>query len=296
MTDNRSTISVIVTTYNPDQDFINRFGVLTAYCEHIIICDNTPGKHEFGTIPDEFIISADGVNRGIGAALNRGIEIAKNAGCEYVCLFDQDSSPNGELIELLSKHFNDQSQESQSKACISPTFIDDTNTSNPANSFRPTSLEQRNALPTSGMFFPTKCLNENAKFSESIFVDWADHEWCYRLSKNGWTFYRDPNLYLTHRLGEREARILGKRFYVPTPFRHYYQVRDAISLCRLDYVPVSAKLRMLLSIPARLLLYPIILDNGFERFKWMLIGVLSALKCETGSGRCAHIVNKVLNQ
>ncbi len=292
MTDNRPTISVIVTTYNPDQDFMKRFAALASYCERIIVCDNTPGKHKFGTIPEEFIISADGENHGIGAALNKGIQIAKDHGSNYVCLFDQDSTPSGQLIELLAQHFSDSIIGSERKCCISPAFVDDANISETAKPDQKLPLQRRKALPTSGMFFPIQDLDDDDGFSEKIFVDWADHEWCYRLSCKGWKFYRDPNLYLTHRLGEREAHFLGKRFYVPTPFRHYYQVRDAIALCRLEYVPASAKLRMLLSIPARLLLYPIILDKGHERFKWMLTGIISALKNETGSGRCSHIVNR----
>lgn len=151
-------------------------------------------------------------------------------------------------------------------------------------------LEYGDNLPTSGMTFRLSNIDNDALFTDKLFIDWVDHEWCYRIAKQGWRFARNMNAKMPHRLGEREAYFFAKRFFVPTPFRHYFQVRDGLALITLKHVPLHAKFRILATYPARLILYPIILEKGLERLKWMLMGTAAAFKGEVGAGKCADIV------
>ena len=156
-------------------------------------------------------------------------------------------------------------------------------------------LEYQQALRTSGMTFSLEEITEKDHFTTDLFLDWADHEWCYRLSQKGWKFATSKNTFMLHRLGERMESFLGKKFFVPTPFRHYFQVRDGLLLALKSYVPIKARIRIISTIPIRMMLYPVILENGLERFKWMLNGILSACLKEKGSARCAHIVDKTIS-
>ncbi len=283
-------VTVIVTTYNPDENFNSRFSDLLNVCENVIVCDNTPGGADFSKRINGFIYLGNGTNRGLGAALNEGILSAKENGSTVAVLFDQDSSPTCELIQKLCGKLTSLRSDT---TCIGPVLIDDQSGSIARiNSNNTNALDYCPALPTSGMTFKLNAVDQHCLFTDDLFVDWVDHEWCYRMASKGWRFARDLETRMVHRLGEREAHFFWKRFFVPTPFRHYFQVRDAVALLRRKYVPMHAKWRILTTIPARLVLYPLILDKGLERMRWMLMGFSAALRREKGAGKCAAIVHK----
>lgn len=289
-------VSVVVTSYNPDSSFIDRFSPLLSYCESIIVCDNTPGGTTFSDAPDgfEFIIHKE--NLGLGPALNSGIQKAKENNTDVVVLFDQDSTPTVSLIQALHRSLALVDQEHTNKTCIGPFLVDDKSAGldivAAEHQLEP-DLDYGENLPTSGMTFRLSNIDQHTLFTDDLFIDWVDHEWCYRLAKQGWRFARNMNAKMPHRLGEREAYFFSKRFFVPTPFRHYFQVRDGLALLTLKHVPLHAKIRIILTYPARMVLYPIILEKGLERLKWMLMGTAAAFRREVGAGKCADIVLKI---
>ncbi len=293
--DKQRSIFVVVTTYRPDNTFIKRFSKLVNECNQIVVCDNTPGGFDFGELPDVFHVLASGKNIGLGSALNNGLTYAKDNGATHVVLFDQDSTPLAGLLSNLIESLFLLAPDSQHNTCIGPTMIDDestlsVSTKNNLNGGC-SKLKYTDALPTSGMSFSLKNFTETDHFTTDLFLDWVDHEWCYRLGEREWKFAKAQNITMFHRLGEREEHFMGKRFFVPTPFRHYFQVRDGIYLAFKKYVPLKAKLRIVTTLPGRMVLYPFILEKGSERLKWMFRGLLSACLKETGSARCSHLVD-----
>lgn len=280
-------LCAVVTTYKPDARFASRFLPLLEVCDHIFVVDNTPGGFRFESLAQGFRVIQDGVNRGLGSALNRGILSAKDARAEYVVLFDQDSTPSPATVsELLS--FCRTTQARMGERCaVGPTHVDDVlgTRAEPRWRIRPGSGPQEvTCLPTSGLLFPLQFISDRTLFATDLFLDLVDFEWCWRQGREGWRFLRAGEIPLPHRFGIEQRRWLGLRFHVPEPYRHYFQFRDTLRLASRPYVPVYSRLRLSCVLPAKLLLYPLILDRGPERLRWMSRGVVDAIRGVTGIG------------
>ncbi len=94
-------IAAIYTAYKPDHKFIERINFILDKCEIVIVVDNTPGCHKFPDNLKKIKVIQDGVNKGLGSALNIGITAAKKLQCDAVLLLDQDSTPDKALLDKL---------------------------------------------------------------------------------------------------------------------------------------------------------------------------------------------------
>lgn len=277
-------ICAVVTAFRPDAGFVERFRAAAQECKAIVVVDNTPGGHDFGVLPSPFILLQDGRNKGLGPALNAGIDRAQELGCEFVALFDQDSRPGTGMISRLADYLPD------APGCIGPTHLDDGRTHDALNALQGTTLRPLQpvaALPTSGMLFALTHWTASTRFSDDLFLDLVDFEWCWRLRSRGWSIVRSPDIHMLHRLGLGEKRFLGVTYHVPAPFRHYFQFRDTLRIAPRSYVPWYPRLRLLGILPLKLLAYPWLLDRGAERLGWMLKGIADAVRGRSGAGAAA---------
>jgi rhamnosyltransferase len=286
-------IAAVLTAYKPDVGFVSRFLPLLSVCDLIIISDNTPAGCNYLQFPEGFVVIHNKGNVGLGPALNIGIAEARRKGAEHVVLFDQDSTPSPGFVCEMLVQLDAIVMRHGLKCCLGPTHIDDSNISleksnvDTPMSFKGCSLEsvqKISCLPTSGMIFSIEALAWDDQFSEELFLDLVDFEWCWRLGIRGWKFFRTSSVQMYHRLGETERRFLGITFYVPAPYRHYFQTRDTLLLSVEPYVPIYSKIRLLGVLPIKFLIYPFLLDSGFERLKWMLFGLRDSILKVRGIG------------
>ncbi len=285
-------ISAIYTTYYPSAGFRNRIqGVITDSAVTIIV-DNTPGGYHFekNDISGAVLIQ-DGLNKGLGAAINLGIAEALKQGCNAVVLFDQDSSPQSgfiyELCSVLSAVGN--------KSIVGPLLLDDKEMPGfdfNAKKNNSISLKSVTCIATSGMCFYIDNLGPGERFTEDFFLDFVDFDWCWRMRDKGWSVYKINSLWMPHRLGIEQREFFGLKYHVPTPFRHYFQFRDTLYLVFLKHVPTYSRIRLFSILLPKLLIYPFLLDNGFERFKWMVIGIGDAFGKVKGIGAAATKLQK----
>lgn len=285
-------IAAVLTAYKPDAGFAARFAPLLSVCGSIVVSDNTPGGHTGFQLPEGFTVIHNWKNVGLGPALNVGIDEARRRGARMVVLFDQDSAPSPEFVRDMFARLDAAVSQYGPKCCVGPTHVDDQARPGEERHDRadPTAsadLEQWQAvscLPTSGMVFRLDALHPCDSFADDLFLDLVDFEWCWRLGRTGWRFLRAPDLRMFHRLGEAERRVMGLTFHVPAPYRHYFQVRDTLRLSCRSYVPAYSKLRLLGVLPLKFLIYPFLLDHGFERAKWMWLGARDSLRDVRGIG------------
>lgn len=266
---------------------MSRFVPVLGECEHLVVVDNTPGRFAFGPLPAQVQVLQDGINRGLGPALNRGILAAREAGADYVVLFDQDSTPASDTVGHLLEVCRAGQAQWGERCAVGPTHVDDGTGSRIEARRRGHIASQPyevTCLPTSGLLFPVQAVRADALFASDLFLDLVDFEWCWRQRREGWRFLRTPGTCLRHRFGIEERRCLGLRFYVPAPYRHYFQFRDALRLASRGYVPLYSRVRLACLLPVKLLLYPLILDQGIERLRWMVRGVVDAFRGITGLG------------
>ena len=292
-------LAAVVTAYRPDAAFAIRLQPLLTLCQWIVIVDNTPGAHPFVALPAGFIVLQDGVNKGLGPALNKGLHEAALRGARRVILFDQDSTPGLEFVAQMLVELTRAQASHGPKCCVGPTHIDDgaLTLGGPRASTDEVDctgevLQGVTCLPTSGMTLSLDALGPDDFFSDEFFLDLVDFEWCWRMRRRGWMFLRAGNVSMFHRLGEHERQFLGLTFHVPAPYRHYFQVRDSLKLAFKDYVPTYSKLRLIGILPLKALIYPFLLDRGLERFAWMMRGVRDSFKGVRGVGAAASRLSR----
>jgi rhamnosyltransferase len=279
-------LCAIVTAYRPDDAFASRFAPIVATCRSIIVVDNTPGGHPFADLGAPFVVLQDGRNKGLGKALNLGIARARELGCDAVVLFDQDSRPSSSLVTGLLAALD---RGDPARSVVAPTHLDDQNAVATPAPARPTrgGLRPTTCLPTSGMLFRIEAWPSSPHFSEELFLDLVDFDWCWRMREVGWRFYRVSDVPMLHRLGLAERKLFGLTFHVPAPYRHYFQFRDTLRVTPRAYVPLYSKIRLLGILPLKLLAYPWLLDRGVERLRWMLLGIADAWRGRGGAGAAA---------
>jgi rhamnosyltransferase len=278
----RLRLAAIYTTYKPDVGFRARIDAVVARCQATIVVDNTPSGHHFEDRSGLEVLQ-DGVNKGLGRALNLGIARAREMGCNAVILFDQDSSPPAAFIDALLR---ESEKLGFSKVGVGPRFIDDSETK-PGHIMQvdpQAGAVEVSCLATSGMLFPIEDLGADDIFSEAFFLDFVDFDWCWRMRTKGWRLFRLDHVPMPHRLGLAQRRVLGKAYHVPAPYRHYFQFRDTLYLLGMKTVPLYSKLRFGGLLLPKLLVYPFILDRGTERLSWMLKGISDYLKSVRGVG------------
>ncbi|MCC2658291.1 MAG: hypothetical protein K0Q76_3399 [Panacagrimonas sp.] len=283
-------LCAVVTTYRPDPAFVSRFVSLLGTCDHVLVVDNTPGGHAFAALPAGFELLQNGINEGLGPALNRGILRAKQAGADHVILFDQDSTPGPDTAAQLLWFCRSAQARLGDRCAVGPTHVDDVTGSRAEPRARPRATSEgseRTCLPTAGLLFPLRQISPETLFASDLFLDLVDFDWCWRRRREGWRFLRATGIDLVHRFGVEERRCAGWRFHVPAPYRHYFQFRDTLRLMMRPYVPAYSRLRLSCILPVKLLVYPLILDHGSERLRWMVRGVQDALRGVTGIGAAA---------
>ncbi|WP_298231556.1 hypothetical protein [uncultured Azohydromonas sp.] len=275
-------LAAIYTTYKPDAGFRSRIEGIVSRCHATIVVDNTPGSHVFEDASDLTLLQ-DGVNKGLGRALNLGIEKARELGCNAAILFDQDSTPPASFIDKLKQEFT---QFNSTRICTGPRLLDDTVQAAPGPDTveSPARPQEVTCLATSGMLFSLENLGPADSFSEAFFLDFVDFDWCWRMRAKGWKLYRLDHVPMPHRLGLAQRHVLGLTYHVPAPYRHYFQFRDTLRLLTLDYVPLYSKFRFGILLLPKMLVYPFILDRGVERFKWMARGIVDFFKSVKGVG------------
>jgi rhamnosyltransferase len=293
-----SRLAAVVTTYKPDAQFFARFAATMAFCDRFIVVDNTPGGHRFPAHGTDHAVQIlqDSQNKGLGRALNLGIEAARQAGAQAVILFDQDSSPSGELLRDLLHTLDATCAGGDARVCLGPRHLDDARVVEAPSHALPdgevSRLEPVTCLATSGMLFRIDALCADERFTEDFFLDFVDFDWCWRLARRHWKFYRAVDITMPHRLGLAQRRFLGLTYHVPAPYRHYFQFRDTLRLTVRSDVPLYSKIRLAGVLPLKALAYPFLLDRGPERARWMARGVADAFRRVGGVGAARETLNR----
>lgn len=275
-------LAAVYTTYKPDSNFMQRIDPILSSCEITIVVDNTPGANSFFSSNKLHVIQ-DGVNHGLGKALNLGVLKARELGCNAVVLFDQDSSPSSKFINDMKEGLKDAMIKFGNVCCVGPQHLDDSieEKSIIRNRFK---FLEVSCLATSGMMFLIDDDIQLQRFSESLFLDLVDFDWCWKMRETGIRIIRLQQVIMYHRLGLAQRKFLGFTYHIPAPYRHYFQFRDTLNMLAWRHAPFYAKLRLGLILIPKFIIYPFILDRGLERVMWMIKGVKDFLLNRQGVG------------
>lgn len=272
-----SRIAIIIILYNSDFPQINDKN-------HIyIIVDNTPNR-DLGISKENHIYIPLFKNKGIAAAQNIGIQKAISLNCEYVIFFDQDSLIPSFYINNMVNEYQRIRRSFPNLFILGPQTING-RTQEPYKStihqYKPltTGFIKKPDVISSGSCVSISSIQDVGLLDESLFIDYVDHEWCWRAQAKGYICGITTNVKLTHFIGQNEYRILNQLVIVSSPIRYFYQTRNYMWLLRRKYVPLNWKIKS----GIKRLIFPI--SYPFKTNNWKSIyiniykGYIAGLKC-----------------
>ncbi|MEM6374602.1 MAG: glycosyltransferase family 2 protein [Pseudomonadota bacterium] len=232
------TVAVLV-TYHPDTDRVKAMmTALEPQVDGLILVDN--GSDQTGmldsmlghlSIPCEALFQPD--NRGLAQAQNAGIALAQGMGAAAVLLMDQDSLPGDNMVAALKSALT--ARQEGRPAAIGAAFIEPARGT--AAALPDGDYPEVRAVIASGTLIPIAVFHDVGRFDEALFIDFVDTEWCLRARARGYRCFIARNARMTHQIGERSLRFLGRRRAIHAPERLYYQVRNGLLLARYRHVP-----------------------------------------------------------
>lgn len=237
-----SDVTAIVITYFPSEKTVENIRLLEKTCAHIVIVDNSActGAHallqkNFSAVPGKYTLSFNPKNIGVAAALNIGLRISLGKGSEWTLTMDQDSRIAPEMVDKMMKAYRSCTPQICHKiASLAPSLRDFTDSDNFSGDPKHTTAEAFRFVPTaitSGNLIKTSAWNDIGGFNESLFIDYVDHDFCFRLRKAGYLILECQNAVLFHSIGnanviKRFGRLLNINQH--PPLRLYYILRNGL--------------------------------------------------------------------
>ncbi|EML9985565.1 MULTISPECIES: glycosyltransferase family 2 protein [Citrobacter] len=287
----QSLTSAIIITYNPNVDVLksNVTNLLaSSFIKEIIIVDNG----SLNSLDDlknikNVMIEYLGSNQGIATAQNVGLQIVQKNFSRFALLLDQDSEIESELVGKLINGFHELSRSGYKIAAVGPRPFDlfEDKKMKPriqrdkaiSNNFSITKQ-----IIASGKLINMDALSKIGMMDDDLFIDGVDHEWCWRAGKYGFTIAIIENAVMRHRLGDGRGKFLGVTYKIGSPVRLYYQFRNILLLSRRSYVPLYWKVRCLVGMVLRFIIFSLNEKDSKIRRYYMIKGIVSGLRKDKG--------------
>lgn len=282
----------LITVYYPSDGVKSNVTKVAKQVDVVYICDNSPSCN------NEMFASGDGLdnvkyiwfgeNLGLSRAFNSVLEDVSLSwnDDDYVVFFDQDSSIEEGHIDSLIAEFEKLQALGHKIGCLGPVYF---NTSSGCVE-RPkmkTPLNETSfavsSIITSSMLCTYVGLRRIGFWNENVFLDMADWDICWRMRKSGQLCCLTEVATLHHSLGNGEKKIGPLRLRVGSPFREYYQIREALFLLTQSYTPLKFRIRFVAMIFVRSPLHILFLEHRKERIKYISMGVRDFFKKEHGA-------------
>jgi rhamnosyltransferase len=291
------TIAIIV-TYEPEHETLSRLiHILAPQVRTIVIVDNasTNSAEWQPRLPvDNCEIIRLATNDGIAAALNRGFNRAREqSDLEFCALFDQDSAPSTDMIDKLEA-YHDHLAKRGPVAQIGPYFFEHNRNyylpfiefkfgfprrkRDPGNGTWTTA----DYLISSGALISKAALEAVGAMDEGLFIDYVDIEWGLRARAAGYQSYGAFDVRMEHRIGEAALEVAGIKLAVHKPLRRYYYYRNAILLCRRQYISIAWKVNELIRLGIKFFIFSALSKRRAADFAMMTKGIRDGLRGKTG--------------
>lgn len=282
----------LVTLYYPCADVVAHIEQLSKQVSTVILLDNTPQeshKDLFSHIKKS-VYHSFGENLGLSAAFNRALkECSVCRESDFIFFFDQDSCVTPHLIRTLVNDFLTL-QKTYCVGLLGPLYFDKTRNRKAGITKRAkyvgSGCFQETEIITSSMITTYHILEYVGFWDESIFLDYADFELCWRMAKKGFGIFVTSNATLIHSLGSGwiNANFLLKKCSMTysTPLREYYQTREAVKLLGRRYIPFNWRRNFIFNLTIRILLYTLYLPEKVKRLKYFCLGIVHGVLGRNG--------------
>jgi len=302
-------VGAVIVTYNPDiEELHTLIKKIQSSVKSIIVVDNLSNNvvfinHLVNSTNNTFIIELN-QNKGIGYAQNRGIEfLFKDENIESIILFDHDSNPNIDMIDILSKQYKSLFlKNNQVKiGAVGPVYIDNrTNNHYPISVFSNFNLIKKypiygdntpiyaSFLIASGCLIHKSTLLKVGMMNEDFFIDYIDIEWSFRAQYYGYSLYACPNAIMYHKVGDDRLNVLGREISIHSPLRRYYLARNSILLLGKSYISWKYKVREVFYTISRVVVYLALVNNKRKYLKYILHGWYDGILGRVGVSKLSN--------
>ena len=256
---------MVVTWYNPTQDYVQNALSYAWYFDQIIIVDNTEGNNTAlaAQIPNALYIP-NNKNLGVGKALNQGIEAAlieNSKGREYrwVMTMDQDSAWEKEQLEKYISLCIERNEQDETVKSFSP------NTRIPSHSTlgiwkrkiysfiaKKQYQEKKDKgfgfvdfVRCSGNAVEIEVWQKVGRYNDVLFIDYVDNDFCWKLREAGYKIFRFDNVSMKHQTANK-IKTPKRRPLIPSylkinipkyannnPSRIFYSARNCLYAMKL---------------------------------------------------------------
>ena len=238
----------------------------------LILVDNGSSNiADIRTLADGAILIENPSNLGIAAALNQLCHKAQALGCEWIVTLDQDSVIQPGMLEAFSHHT------SQRDLAIICPRIEDRRLGRQHTQSTSGTEHVTHAI-TAGNMVRLKAWKAVGGFTESLFIDGVDFDFCLKLREGGWQILRDNSVCLVQEMGH------GRRIALPfhhqmsvlnhSPQRLYYIVRNYLWIGRQHH----QRLHWSLEVAKRLFIVLCFEKQKWQKLRAMLKGICDYLK------------------
>ena len=292
-------VAAIVVLYHPNLDLLNKLlESLADQVASIIVVDNTEGTtnecgKSFAKWKNIKYIPL-GENLGIAYAHNLGIHESSNSGYEYTLLLDQDSELSPGMVDLLTEAQQELVHSGVKVAAVGPLYVEEKNGMatrairygwfgaqkllvNPADKFF-----QTDCLIASGSLIQISVFKKIGPMLEELFIDCVDTEWGLRAQKCGWKSFIVPRAIMSHSIGDKEVKFLGRSATLHSDVRHYYIVRNTVRLFLSSRMNCKWRIHVGPRLPYHMLLYSMKSGNPVVAFKLITRALLDGLFRQMG--------------
>lgn len=278
----KSKTAAVVTTFRPDASLAANLELISPQVAVVVLVDDTgAGNISDQTYPiDNLIVIRNAVNVGIAKSLNVGIARAAEEGCEWIITLDDDTRVRPDYVKVALEFFTSAKEPNLGIVALSRPAEGDPPPPSPA------SHRVRRNIITSGSVSPLELFRTLNGFSEDLFIDLVDFDFCCRARKAGRTLVVLDEVGMEHRVGDSETcRWLGWQttVYHHAPFRLYYQARNAIVFARRHFAFDPLLCLVLLADVVRLPVKAILFERDrANRLRHIVAGVRDALRGRLG--------------
>lgn len=216
----KESVCAVTVFYQPDLSAINNTRLLANLVGQVVVVVNglcepeNKLEEQFSNFRVKIIYNSE--NMGIAYALNQGVQYATQNRFDFVLTMDQDSGLYMDSVEHLLRAL-EQHRELTS-VCCNYIGADDNS-----------AFIEKDTVITSGNLTYTKAIKDVNGFTEKLFIDYVDLDFCLKLKEKGFRIAVIPNAKIQHTIGNVEKRrIFGRQIVIShhSPIRYYYMARN----------------------------------------------------------------------
>ncbi len=231
-------ICCIIVTYNIGRSFYKCFYSVYDQVDKVVIIDNGSDKETIEVLKElekkfDIRVIFNYQNEGIAYALNQGVRYALKKKYKWVLTMDNDSEATENMVKSMLKCYNSLNEiEKQNTVSLFPSNTEKgliKNTDRIKSTLTNFSCKNVYTDIASGNLVKTDVFNNVGLFEDKLFIDYVDHEFCYRLVVNGYKLLKIDNAILLHSLGNTQIRKFFKKNVPVTnhsALRQYYKTRN----------------------------------------------------------------------